>query len=182
MSDLTAGVFHFPPFTYITTDPATGENSYSGVEVTILRAIADSLDLKVRFTTPSDGNNHWGSVYPNGTSNGLIGDVIKGVVDVGAAEFFNQGYRNLVADPSQFYNYDYFCYLLAKPAPDADWTQLFKPFQTSAWIATGLCAVLTALFLLIFNFTTDFAPVKNIELVTLGYYARQATTTTINSR
>ena len=111
---LTVGLFHFPPFTFESDDD---DDSLRGVEVTILREVASALGLAPRFLRPSDGSGDWGSLLANGTATGLIRDVVDGAVDVGAAEFFNDELRNRYADPSDFYTYDHYCFVLAKPPP-----------------------------------------------------------------
>ena len=44
---------------------------------------------------------HWGTVHPNGSSGeGMLGDILRHRVDVGAAELFNFYKRNPYMDPS----------------------------------------------------------------------------------
>ncbi len=173
MTVLIAGVFDFPPFTYECDNPVVPGTPYCGIEVTILKAVADALQMKLVLQTPSDGNNHWGSYYPNGTTDGLLGDVFQGTVDIGAGEFFNQVYRNELMDPSDFYNYDYFCFLLKTPPPAPEWVQLIKPFESMVWLWTLVCLVATITFLLIYSWITGL--MRDVVLKGLSFYINQST-------
>lgn len=171
---LIGGVFEFPPFTYACNDPVVISNgkSYCGVEVTIMDSVADALGMGLVLQTPSDGKNHWGSIFSNGSSDGLLGDIHKGVVDVGAGEYFNRLDRNEHLDPSDFYNYDYFCFLLSKPPPSPEWMQLMMPFSAIVWIGTCACLVFTILFLVMFRQLTGL--IKNVVLQGISFYINQS--------
>ncbi len=112
---LTAGVFHFPPFTSINNldDDNDDIGISGGIDVKLISTIAQSLNCKVNFVQPSDGKM-WGNVFSNGSGNGLIGDILSGKVDLGAAEYFNKPFRNEFLDPSELYAFDYFCFVLKR--------------------------------------------------------------------
>ncbi len=173
MPSLVAGVFEFPPFTYACDSPVVLGTPYCGIEVTIIKAVADALKMDLVLQTPSDGNQNWGSFYPNGTTDGLFADIYYGVVDVGAGEYFNRVTRNELVDPSDFYNYDYFCFVLKTPPPAPEWLQLVKPFQPIVWWWTCICLIATILFLLIYSKLTGLT--KNVILEGLSFYIHQST-------
>ena len=86
---LRVGAFHYPPFIIEEKLPGQQELRYTGIEVSIVRAIASYLGYEAKFLNPSDGNL-WGTMFKNGTvSGGLLKDLQKGVVDVGIAQLFN---------------------------------------------------------------------------------------------
>ncbi len=169
---LTVGNFHFPPFTFISVDPSTGEKSYAGIDVAILRLVAAVLGHELRFQSPSDGGN-WGTVFANGTSTGLIGDVIADVVDVGSAEFFIQSRRIAYADPSSFYFFDYFCFILSKPPKSPRWMHMLMPFTTESWIAVIISWVVTASFYCLLTAVTGRQDYGKMLLESLSYFINQ---------
>ncbi len=135
---IKAGVFNFPPFAY------ECQEGYCGVEVKLLNTAASALGRRVAFSSPAPV---WGTVYANGTADGLVGAVVSGAVDVAAAEFFNMPIRNALADPSDFYHHDHFCYLLARPGRGPEWLQLVRPFSPKVWMAAATCVLATCAFL-----------------------------------
>ncbi len=169
---LTVGNFHFPPFTFISIDHSTGEKSYTGIDVAILRLVAAALGQELRFQNPSDGGN-WGTVYSNGTATGLMADVITDVVDVGSAEFFNMHRRNPYADPSSFYFFDYFCFVLAKPPEAPKWMHLLMPFTTGSWIAVITSWVVTAGFYCLLTAMMGSQDYGKMFLESLSFFINQ---------
>ncbi len=136
-SQVLVGLFHFPPFTYEKTEE-DGTKKYSGVEVTLVRAVfsmksyfyqriqymlnsaqvtslAESLGLTPLFRTPSDGVHHWGNSLPNGSANGLFRDIASGAVDVGIGEYFRKPNKRGFMDPSEHYMFDHFCFVRRRP-------------------------------------------------------------------
>ena len=64
-----------PPFVFRVTD----ENGthYEGYAIDVLKEIAQRLHINYRFTESSDGQ--YGLRQPNGSWNGIIGDILAGV-------------------------------------------------------------------------------------------------------
>ncbi len=148
---LKVGCFHFPPFTVIAE--AEGEKLYSGVEVTLADEIAGLLGLELEFHPPSDGKV-WGAVYKNGTSDGLLGDVIRGEVDVGMAEFFYNRHRMRLSLASDFYVFEHLCFVRRKPAPMPHWKSILMPFTKDVWGACFLGLAASTLFIILHDFVT----------------------------
>ena len=144
---LKVGCFHFPPFTF-KTELQDGTFDYSGVEVSLVTEIAYSLGLKPEFHSPNDGKA-WGTVYENGTIDGLFGDIVKGVVDVGMAEYFYYPDRIAISHPSEFYFMEQFCFTRKKPAPVPRWQAVYRPFQMGAWAAVYLSLLVTVFYLVL---------------------------------
>ncbi len=144
---LKVGCFHYPPFTF-KTELENGTFGYRGVEVSLVSEIASSLGLAPEFHSPRDGTA-WGTVYKNGSVDGLFGDIVEGVVDVGMAEYFYYPGRIAISLPSEFYIMEHFCFTRMKPAPVPRWQALLRPFEVVAWGATFLSLMVKILFLIL---------------------------------
>ncbi len=171
---LKVGCFHFPPFTIVKED-GNGTLSYSGVEVSLVRVVAKSLGLEPEFHSPSDGKA-WGFIYENGSSDGLLRDVIEGVVDVGMAEYFYYPKRTRVSHASDFYTLEHFCFVRRKPRPIPQWQALIRPFGLRVWLAVLASLAATILFLCSHNKLKSFPrlPERDVILSSLGFYIGQS--------
>ncbi len=171
---LRVGCFHFPPFTF-RTEQDNGNFDYSGVEVSLVTEIAGSLGLTPEFHTPQDGK-FWGAIFENGTGNGLFGDILKGVVDVGMAEYFYYPRRIAISHPSDFYTIEHFCFTRMKPAPVPRWQAVLRPFTVEVWAAIFVSVLVTVFYLV---FSTSFKGTLTMSkgemvLSSLAFYIGQS--------
>ena len=168
---LKVGLFHFPPFTFEEEGPG-GEKHFRGVEVSLARVVAESLGMRLHFQTPLDGKN-WGSVKKNGSSSGLIHDVIHGIVDVGMAEFFNKPSKNGFADPSEFYTFDHYCFVRAKPQPQPQWQKFIRPFSLAVWLAVLASLLASSVYLSMLAYLTSVIEMRHVGLMSLSFFVMQ---------
>ena len=75
--NIKATSFQYAPFIYKLENGA-----YSGYEINLLNDISGALNFTYQIQPPSDGNL-WGEILSNGTATGLVGDIQKGVSDIG---------------------------------------------------------------------------------------------------
>ncbi len=173
-ANIKVGLFHLPPFTYKEGGENATEYTYSGMEVSLIKAICNNLGLGITFQEPSDGGD-WGGINPvDGTSTGLIHDVIYGKVDVGIAEFFSKPEKNAVADPSEFYTFDHYCFVRSPPPPMPKWQNLVRPFTPGVWVAVLVSLVAAWFFLVLFARLTNFVKLDSVGLTGLSFFVNKA--------
>ncbi len=170
---LKVGLFHYPPFTFAEEGP-DGLKTFRGVEVSLAEVIAESLGMKPRFQEPLDGKN-WGSIKENGSSSGLIHDVIHGIVDVGMAEFFNKPLKSAYADPSEFYTFDHYCFVRARPRQEPQWQKFVRPFSLAVWLSVSASVLASMVFLTLFAYLTRLTSMGHVGLDSLSFFIMQGT-------
>ncbi len=171
---LRVGCFHYPPFTF-RTELDDGSAEYRGLDVSLATVVAKSLGLRPEFRTPTDGRA-WGIVYANGTSNGLMHDVIAGTVDVGMAGYFYYHKRTPFSHPSDFYMTDNYCFTRMKPGPMPQWQAVIRPFHWEVW-ATTFASILASILFLALDTGMDqtFIMQKSeVVLTSLAFYIGQS--------
>lgn len=150
-STFIVGNFHYPPFTRV------DDGQIGGIEINLVKAVAQHMAMNVVFKRPSDGLK-WGSVFDNGTVNGLIKDVMDGVVHLGHGQFFTHYYRVQILDMTEFYDFDDFCVLTKKPQPNSrsKLDSLFGPFHWKVWLCFCVTWILAVTFFaLLIGFMTQ---------------------------
>lgn len=84
---LRASAYNNKPYVEISevTEPKTNQSRkhYSGLEVAVLRLIAETMNVTLVFQDTAPRNdNMWGCHLPNGTVTGILGDVFYGKSDI----------------------------------------------------------------------------------------------------
>lgn len=80
-------------------------------------------------------NKRWGTPYPNGSFNGMIGMVVREEVDMAAGMITINHMRAQVVEFSFPYNFDTVSLLSHKPSLAPKWMVLAWPFGMYAWTA-----------------------------------------------
>lgn len=84
----------------------------------------------------------------NDTFDGVIGETVRGEVDVGMGQFFIVPWRLDVLDLTNFYDLDGYCFMLMRPPASPPWTVLFRPLDVAVWISI----ILTMAILLVMSY------------------------------
>ena len=125
---MRVGAFHYPPFTIESEDL----KKHSGIEVLIVKTVAQHLGILPIFVRPSDGGQ-WGQVMANGSANGLRRDVLEARVDVGIAQLFLTDRMTVFMDSAYPYDIDGYCYTARNPSPRAKLWAVAGPYGPLVW-------------------------------------------------
>ncbi|KAK4327868.1 hypothetical protein Pmani_001675 [Petrolisthes manimaculis] len=109
----------------------------SGIDLSIIRALAHTLNFTFRLVRPPDGK--WGSLQRDGTITGLIGQVARHEAHLALCELTITSSRESVVDFTVPYYME--STTLVSPAPKEKNRAfaVFSPFTLKVWIC--LCAV-----------------------------------------
>ncbi|KAF6204285.1 hypothetical protein GE061_002625 [Apolygus lucorum] len=118
-----------------------------GVEVRILKAFCKHCNCVIK---PVIDDFLWGERFDNGTSNGIVGNVLQDKADVGVGAVYLWYYDHLE------FSYPYMpsrvTVLLPKPSPMPKWRIPFAPFDLALWIALIASIITVALVLFYMNY------------------------------
>ncbi|XP_023328653.1 ionotropic receptor 21a, partial [Eurytemora carolleeae] len=126
-----------PPFSY-----KDKTNKFAGSETKLINALADSLRFTPSISTPPNGEM-WGELMADGlTFNGLVGQLQKQESDIGYADLFVNLDRMKYISYTEFYEFEYVCFLYKIPPPPAQWIAIIYPLDSLTWfsfIVMSLC-------------------------------------------
>jgi hypothetical protein len=112
----------------------------SGFDVDIFRQIMDSINASVNFTIYPVLT---GSILPNGTSTGLLGNTIRGEVDVSLRSFSNQIDRRKLLSDTMSYHSDTLIIVMPLSLPLNPLLKLFRPLSIEVWISLGVVILIS---------------------------------------
>uniref|UniRef100_A0A3B4AU80 Glutamate receptor n=1 Tax=Periophthalmus magnuspinnatus TaxID=409849 RepID=A0A3B4AU80_9GOBI len=136
------------PFVMVAENILGQPKRYKGFSIDVLDALAKSLGFKYDIYQVSDSK--YGSQLPNGSWNGMIGDLINKKADIAVSALTITPERESVVDFSKRY-LDYSVgILLRKPVERLDMFSLLAPFEPSVWacVAASIPVVGVLIFLL----------------------------------
>ncbi|XP_061611329.1 glutamate receptor ionotropic, delta-1-like isoform X2 [Phyllopteryx taeniolatus] len=136
------------PFVMVAENILGQPKRYKGFSIDVLDALARTLGFKYEIYQVSDSK--YGSQLPNGSWNGMIGDLINKRADLAVAAITITPERENVVDFSKRY-LDYSVgILLRKPEEKVNIFSLFVPFDLAVWacIAAAVPVVGVLIFLL----------------------------------
>uniref|UniRef100_A0A8C6UK38 Glutamate receptor n=1 Tax=Neogobius melanostomus TaxID=47308 RepID=A0A8C6UK38_9GOBI len=136
------------PFVMVAENILGQPKRYKGFSIDVLDALAKSLGFKYDIYQVTDSK--YGSQLPNGSWNGMIGDLINKKADVAVSALTITPERESVVDFSKRY-LDYSVgILLRKPVERLDMFSLLAPFEPSVWacVAASIPVVGVLIFLL----------------------------------
>ncbi|XP_062270324.1 glutamate receptor ionotropic, delta-1 isoform X2 [Platichthys flesus] len=136
------------PFVMVAENILGQPKRYKGFSIDVLDALAKILGFKYEIYQVSDSK--YGSQLPNGSWNGMIGDLISKKADLAVSAITITPERENVVDFSKRY-LDYSVgILLRKPEEKINIFSLFAPFDLAVWacIAAAIPVVGVLIFLL----------------------------------
>lgn len=102
----------------------------------IFKYILNSLILHFNFTfviSPSN-NGDTGKQLPNGSWNGVIGDISSGRADIGVSTTYSPS-RYKVVTFTRAFEYIWVTFMIGQPKKSYSWEAIMWPFQTTLWIS-----------------------------------------------
>ncbi|XP_023710270.2 uncharacterized protein LOC111866019 [Cryptotermes secundus] len=154
---------------------------YDGVEFLVFMEFANKINASWKLVLDED--NFWGTAWPNGSGNGILGNIAEDRADVGFAALYSWHSTFLWTD------YTVSCLtagvtcLVPKPKMLPTWMSLWLPFSPAMWtaIVVSIVVITLALYMLakassrhFGTFTLEsYATWINCFLTTLGMFVLQ---------
>ncbi|XP_021707886.1 uncharacterized protein LOC110678801 [Aedes aegypti] len=124
------GIVLLAPFTVLPQKYGSAE--YSGLEVELLKVIANYFNFKIRFTPPPNGMQ-WGELRENG-STGLMGMIQVGSVDFAVGSIGRSLVRNTLLQAGIGNFYDHVIFAVPPGIPYTPMEKLTMPATLNAWV------------------------------------------------
>ena len=122
-----------------------GVTEYAGSDWKIIDALADTFNFQAQVNYSSKPND-FGDVFENGTSYGLIEQIVNGTSDVVVGLFLDR-IRVRFMDVSETY-LDYpIAVLVPSGAPYTSLENLFRPFSVLVWISFSVLLICVLVFI-----------------------------------
>lgn len=131
---------------FIATKFENGSQSFIGSDVDIMNGLAEVLNFKPVVNYSSTINNY-GTVFDNGTSNGVISQLMTGDSDF-IPGFFLHIKRAKFMEISKIYSFFPVLVMIPQGSPFTSFENLIRPFSPNVWI----CMISAAAFALIATF------------------------------
>ncbi|XP_070496609.1 uncharacterized protein [Chironomus tepperi] len=152
-----------------------GKIEIYGVE----KDIFDELSVRLNFTTDYVPYfNGVGTVYPNGTGIGVLGNVLRNEIEVGIGFVSLQYIRTLFLSVTHYYRIDTLMLVVPPGEEYGSLEKLFLPFEMTVWIAFYFVLITSVIFSIIsFKFPRVYEfvigkkinqPIMNIMAIHLG--------------
>lgn len=124
-----------------------GTREYVGTDVEIINALADALNFQpsINYTSKSKRNN-FGAIYANGTSFGVIGQVVSGTSDLVVGLIMDSS-RIKFMDVSVSYYFYPVSVMIPSGAPYTSLENLIRPFSIVVWIFFLILVTLPYMFI-----------------------------------
>lgn len=142
---IVASTFSWPPFVIKSqTDEEADKVFYTeGLEITLLRTIAHSLNSTLKYLPPPANNSKWGARQPCGSWTGLLGNVYDKTADVAFASMTATDDRKEYLDTTITYWSNSVVWIVPRPKFISGWRSLLGIFKPTMW-AVVLVAYLLA--------------------------------------
>lgn len=118
---------------FVRVPNANGSVGYIGKDVAIMKLLGEALNFQpvVNFSLKS---NDWGGVYENGSSFGVINQIIEGYSDFILGYFVNEQ-RSRHMDCSNAYFFFSVIVIIPLGAPFSALENMHRPFELTVWLA-----------------------------------------------
>ncbi|XP_050721175.1 glutamate receptor ionotropic, kainate glr-3-like [Eriocheir sinensis] len=132
------------PSVFSTTDSTGRLGDLSGLDIRVMRALGEALNFTPEFFNP--GPDLWGSLLPNGTFSGMVGQVSRGLAEVGVGNVFIAEPRAQHVAFTVPYDFERACFLTPAPSPFPSWMAVTFPFTLHVWLLVlGSAMVMTVM-------------------------------------
>ncbi|KAA0192688.1 Ionotropic receptor 188 [Hyalella azteca] len=132
------------PYVSFPVEAEADPSLLSGAAFEIFRIITTKLNVSFKLVRSVDG--YWGSPVGNGSFNGMVGQVLRGEVDMALGPFIQTHERQQVADFSEVLITDSFGIFLPRPGIEKNLANFLKPLSVETWILFFISAVASFLF------------------------------------
>ncbi|XP_047738826.1 glutamate receptor-like [Hyalella azteca] len=115
------------PYVSFPVEAEADPSLLSGAAFEIFRIITTKLNVSFKLVRSVDG--YWGSPVGNGSFNGMVGQVLRGEVDMALGPFIQTHERQQVADFSEVLITDSFGIFLPRPGIEKNLANFLKPLS-----------------------------------------------------
>lgn len=136
-----------PP--YVARDVKTPGYFDDGLEVVMLRAIAQHLNFSMQYKTTPPGENAWVLVSAAGKLSGLFGLLHRQEADIAAFGCRLTADRYFAVEALHSHTEDWFMWIVPTPGPASNWDSIYVAYSFQIWITIGV-------FLLLVSWTFNF--------------------------
>ncbi|XP_067881332.1 glutamate receptor ionotropic, delta-1-like, partial [Heterodontus francisci] len=137
------------PFVMVAENILGQPKRYKGFSIDVLDALAKNLGFKYEIYQAMD--HKYGSQLPNGSWNGMIGELINKKADIAVSAITITPERESVVDFSKRYM-DYFVgILLKKPEEKINIFSIFAPFDLAVWACIAAAIPLVGVLIFVLN-------------------------------
>ncbi|CAL1599541.1 unnamed protein product [Knipowitschia caucasica] len=137
------------PFVMVAENILGQPKRYKGFSIDVLDALSKSLGFKYDIYQVSDSK--YGSQLPNGSWDGMIGDLINKKADVAVSALTITPERESVVDFTKRYHDYSVGILLRRPVERLDMFSLLAPFEPSVWFCLAASVPLVGVLLFLLN-------------------------------
>ncbi|KAK8387406.1 hypothetical protein O3P69_018177 [Scylla paramamosain] len=113
-----------------------------GEEISLIKAIARSLNFTPEFAEPADGET-WGWMADNGSWTGTHGELQRDEVDIVISNLYVSYIRAKIFDFTVPFQDEMVCFLARTELPLPRWQALAFPFQNWTWLAI-FCGIIAS--------------------------------------
>ncbi|XP_024081477.1 uncharacterized protein LOC106662468 isoform X1 [Cimex lectularius] len=135
-------------FNYV---PYAHKDPYDGFEIELFKLFCMKYNCTLEFI---DDGFFWGSIYKNGTGNGINGLVYTDKSDFGVAAYFLWMEEFMYIDYSHSYLRGAVTLLVPKPIPLSGWKVPFLPFDIKMWCTYVLTIIVATIFMYLITSAT----------------------------
>ncbi|PAA64923.1 hypothetical protein BOX15_Mlig020788g1 [Macrostomum lignano] len=153
---LIIGLKMVAPFSFAgSVTPEGFEVNVTGLAIDMLDEIARRLKFTYSLRQPADGL--WGGVYPNGTWNGMVKEILDRKIDFAIGPFTMTAIRQTVIDFSEAFMEDGNTILIKKPGQENPMFRVLSPFSLNSWLAILGSVFTAAVCMFLFSYLSPFS-------------------------
>lgn len=164
--------YPFPPYSVAEEFEDNNVTKYeytSGIEVNLVKLVAERFNIKITFSTPDLNLNPWFHFFPDGRTVGIIPDLIKFKTDIAFGGVIPISESYFIVDFTKCHSFGSISWFVADPSKLPQWTVLIRVFKTRAWI---ILLFVFVFFSLIFHLISKYSSSRVSEY---NIYKRYAT-------
>ncbi|XP_046988131.1 glutamate receptor ionotropic, delta-1-like [Schistocerca americana] len=138
------GTFHYPPYVVLDDKDPTFQD---GLEARMILEFLKKVNATCRLTLETE--DKWGQIWDNGSGNGLMGAVVRDLVDASYSSLGYWYYEHIWLDYSRSYYRTGITCLAPRPRPLPGWQVPLLPFSAYLWAAVGVSVLVATAALFI---------------------------------
>ncbi|XP_041350952.1 glutamate receptor ionotropic, kainate 1-like [Gigantopelta aegis] len=174
MNNKTLVVATLPFHTFVIRSTKEEKTTYSGLCISILDIIAQSLNFSYIIGEPKDGS--WGKELKNGTYTGMVAEILKEEIDLIAAPIIPQVERIHKMDFTIPYSWDRIVVMFKKPPlTSTKWLTLVNPFQLEVYLCIGASLVFVVCLVVFVEWNNPYYSPEARQVCTIWHIIRHFT-------
>ncbi|XP_069184098.1 ionotropic receptor 21a [Procambarus clarkii] len=150
----------------------------SGLDVKVVNALGEALNFTPVFYSP--GQDMWGTLLPNGTFTGMVGQVHKDEAEMGIGNVFLTEVRARYVTFSVPFDFERACFLTPAPRLLPAWMAVSFPFTLHVWMLLMGCVLGLTVLVPVLGWCLpardprELQSVSSAFLVILGHFSNQS--------